>query len=248
MYSLAWLVVVGVVALVVGTWIGHIIARVRSGAAARIAELEAQLGSARDELSDYKGAVHQQFSETARKFKALDESYHDLHRQLAESAGVLCGEAAGPLLAAPGAGTPQVALGDLIEEPMVAATDDSPVADAEVAPVAAAEATVAGEDASAAVAAEAVADTAADAVTDPAAATIAGASPDTETAVDPAAEGDSRPADAPILVNEVLEEGDDLVEGDLVADLTEASEDVREPPLAERIRRQQQEEQQAAER
>ena len=40
------LVVVGVVGLVVGTWIGHIVARVRSGAAARIAELEAQLESA----------------------------------------------------------------------------------------------------------------------------------------------------------------------------------------------------------
>ena len=120
MYSLAWLVVVGVVGLVVGTWIGHIVARVRSGAAARIAELEAQLESARDELSEYKGAVHQQFSETARKFKALDESYHDLHRQLAESAGILCGEAAGPMLAAPTA--------DAIAAPLVTAAQSSAAA------------------------------------------------------------------------------------------------------------------------
>ncbi|MCZ6708735.1 MAG: DUF1043 family protein, partial [Gammaproteobacteria bacterium] len=64
-------------------------------------DLEAELESARDENTEYRREVFDQFAETARKFRNLDESYQDLHRQLAESASVLCGEAAGPLLEAP---------------------------------------------------------------------------------------------------------------------------------------------------
>lgn len=103
MYSLAWLVVVGVIGAVLGGWLGHLVARVRSKAADRIQELEAELESARGEISGYRREVFDQFAETARKFRSLDESYNDLHRQLAESASVLCGEAAGPLLEAPSA-------------------------------------------------------------------------------------------------------------------------------------------------
>ncbi|MDH3643678.1 MAG: DUF1043 family protein [Gammaproteobacteria bacterium] len=101
MYSLAWLVVVGVVGAILGGWLGHLVARVRSKAAARIQELEAELESARGESSEYRREVFDQFAETARKFRSLDESYNDLHRQLAASASLLCGESAGPLLEAP---------------------------------------------------------------------------------------------------------------------------------------------------
>jgi uncharacterized membrane-anchored protein YhcB (DUF1043 family) len=100
-YSLAWLVVVGVVGAVLGGMLGHLVARVRSRSAERIRELEAELESARGENSEYRHEVIDQFAATARKFKSLDESYNDLHRQLAESASILCGEAAGPLLEAP---------------------------------------------------------------------------------------------------------------------------------------------------
>lgn len=101
MYSLAWLVVVGVTAAVAGAAAGYLVAQVRSQARERIRDLEAELGKARDELAGYRREVFEQFAETARKFKALDESYGDLHRQLASSASLLCGEAAGPLLTAP---------------------------------------------------------------------------------------------------------------------------------------------------
>ena len=101
MYSLAWLVVVGVIGVVLGGWLGHLVARVRSKSAQRIQDLEAELEIARDENTEYRREVFDQFAETARKFRHLDESYQDLHRQLAESASVLCGEAAGPLLEAP---------------------------------------------------------------------------------------------------------------------------------------------------
>lgn len=100
-FSLAWLVVVGGMGAVLGGWLGNLVARVRSKSAERIRELEAELESAHDTLAEYRREVFDQFAETARKFKSLDESYNDLHRQLAESANLLCGEAAGPLLAAP---------------------------------------------------------------------------------------------------------------------------------------------------
>lgn len=103
MYSLAWLVVVGVSAAVAGAAAGYLVAQVRSRARERIRDLEAELDKARDELAGYRREVFDQFAETARKFKALDESYSDLHRQLASSASLLCGEAAGPLLAGPAA-------------------------------------------------------------------------------------------------------------------------------------------------
>jgi uncharacterized membrane-anchored protein YhcB (DUF1043 family) len=101
MYSLAWLVVVGVTAAVAGVAVGYLVAQVRSRSRERIRDLEAELSKAQDELAGYRREVFEQFAETARKFKTLDESYSDLHRQLASSASLLCGEAAGPLLAAP---------------------------------------------------------------------------------------------------------------------------------------------------
>ena len=64
-------------------------------------ELEESVAYYRPQLAGYRREVFDQFAETARKFKTLDESYSELHRQLASSASLLCGEAAGPLLAAP---------------------------------------------------------------------------------------------------------------------------------------------------
>ena len=63
----------------------------------RIAELETALDAAQSELADYKGEVFGQFAATAEKFRALDKSYNDLHRQLAESSVALCGDSATPL-------------------------------------------------------------------------------------------------------------------------------------------------------
>ncbi len=91
---------IGVAALLLGLLIGYFIP---SGGAkkARVTELENALESAQEELADYKREVFGQFAETAEKFRALDQSYHDLHRQLAASSVALCGDAATPLLAGP---------------------------------------------------------------------------------------------------------------------------------------------------
>lgn len=210
MYSLAWLVVVGVIGLIVGGGLGHLVARVRSGGAARVAELEAQLDSSQEELSSYKSEVYEQFSETARKFKALDQTYHDLQRQLAQSAGALVGEAAGPLLVAP--------------EDASALNFDQV---AETTATAAEPAVVETHDLAAEPEADAVEDTA----TQTAAADIdSGESPDASLEEEPPIL-----VNEATLTGEV-----ELVEGDLVADLDEAAgEDVAQLPLAERIKRQQ---------
>ncbi len=101
MYGLEWLIVLGLLGLTAGGGAGFLIAR-RSGAGgARVRQLEADLETARQEHADYRQEVVGQFRETARKFQTLNDSYTDLHAQLARSASVLCGDASGPLLAAP---------------------------------------------------------------------------------------------------------------------------------------------------
>jgi uncharacterized membrane-anchored protein YhcB (DUF1043 family) len=136
MYSLAWLVVVGVTAAVAGAAVGYLVAQVRSQARERIQDLEAELGKAQDELAGYRREVFEQFAETARKFKTLDESYSDLHRQLASSASLLCGEAAGPLLAGP-ADAPEITAqpeGPSVHEPQQPDPLDAPRAGSDSVP------------------------------------------------------------------------------------------------------------------
>ncbi|MEZ5559993.1 MAG: DUF1043 family protein [Pseudomonadales bacterium] len=101
MYGFEWLIVCAVLGLVVGASLGLLVARRSDRPTARSRKLEAELAAAREEHSRYKQSVVDQFSETARRFKTLNESYGALHRQLAESASMLCGNAAGPLLEAP---------------------------------------------------------------------------------------------------------------------------------------------------
>jgi uncharacterized membrane-anchored protein YhcB (DUF1043 family) len=116
MVGVEWLIVAGLVALGAG-WALSLLGGGRPGKGqARIRELENELAGARQELEDYKEEVVSQFSETARKFKTLDDSYAALHRQLAESSSLLCGAAPGPLLEAP---APR-------EEPPLAAADATP--------------------------------------------------------------------------------------------------------------------------
>ncbi|MDZ7668232.1 MAG: DUF1043 family protein [Gammaproteobacteria bacterium] len=86
--------------LAVGLGCGYFMAA-RRGSAGRARQLEAQLTTARQELDDYRSEVVAQFSETARKFQTLNDSYTDLHEQLAKSSSVLCGDVTGPLLQAP---------------------------------------------------------------------------------------------------------------------------------------------------
>lgn len=56
------------------------------------ATLERELSEAQEAMKDYKNDVFQQFGDTARKFEKLNESYADLHQQLATSAAVLCAD------------------------------------------------------------------------------------------------------------------------------------------------------------
>ena len=104
--SMEWVIAVAVIAALIGAGISYLLTGGVRGRA-RVAQLEQQLEqskgaqeSSQSELADYKREVFDQFAETAQKFRALDQSYHDLHRQLAQSSVALCGDAATPLLEA----------------------------------------------------------------------------------------------------------------------------------------------------
>lgn len=91
MYTLEWLIGTGAAAAVVGALIGWLIART-AYRGKRATDLAAELEQTQEELANYKQEVYEQFGETARKFKNLNDSYADLHKQLATSASVLCAD------------------------------------------------------------------------------------------------------------------------------------------------------------
>ena len=98
MISLEWLIGAIVFTGIVGFLIGYWSTR-SSGSKGEIERLESQLVETHAAFETYKKEVVEEFGETAVKFRALNEMYVDLHKQLAKSASALCGEtAAGPLL------------------------------------------------------------------------------------------------------------------------------------------------------
>lgn len=104
MDPIGWIIVVGLLAAA-----GGFLTARATGAGRKANELQTQLDASRNELESkqieldkYRNEVFEQFGATAQKFKTLNDSYHDLHRQLAKSASVLCGEVeANALLEAP---------------------------------------------------------------------------------------------------------------------------------------------------
>lgn len=99
MYGVEWLIVLAALGLGVGG--GYLLAGRTGRRGSRVRQLEGELESTRRELADYRAEVVAQFSDTARKFQTLNDAYTDLHRQLARSSSLLCGDSAGPLLTAP---------------------------------------------------------------------------------------------------------------------------------------------------
>ncbi len=131
MYDMQWLVGTGVIAGVLGILIGLGIARM-GGRTRRAQELEAELEASQEELKSYKAEVFSQFGETARKFERLNESYADLHKQLATSASVLCADMdSSALLAGPDSGTNKETTLDATATP---STDSDPDLDTNNAP------------------------------------------------------------------------------------------------------------------
>ena len=92
------MVLITLLAFIAGALAGYFLLRLGILGHARIVELEQALAATEAELADYKQRVTEEFTDTAEKFRALNRSYEDLHRQLAKSANVLCGEAGAPKL------------------------------------------------------------------------------------------------------------------------------------------------------
>lgn len=142
MVGVEWLVVTALLALAAGWGLSRLGATRPGTRQARILELENQLEAARQELEDYREEVIAQFSETARRFKTLDDSYGALHRQLAESSSLLCGAAPGPLLEAPAPRTePELAAADGTPDRQTAQPDSGAAGEAAAAGAPAADAT-----------------------------------------------------------------------------------------------------------
>ena len=114
---------IGLVALLAGVGIGYYLlgAGRANKAKAAVAELESSLESAQTELADYKRDVFGEFAQTAEKFRALDKSYNDLHRQLAKSSVALCGDDGTMLLESPEAPALDVVDDELADEEIVVA-------------------------------------------------------------------------------------------------------------------------------
>ncbi len=91
MYTQEMLIGIGIACVLGGIILGLVAGRflLRSKHAAT---LERELSEAQEALKEYKNEVFQQFGDTARKFEKLNESYADLHQQLATSASVLCAD------------------------------------------------------------------------------------------------------------------------------------------------------------
>lgn len=114
---------IALVAIVIGIVIGR-----STGRARKASDLADELEKTKEEFETYRGEVVQQFADTAGKFRRLNESYGDLHKQLATSAAVLCADRADDiLLALPDASSGSVAEA---EAGAVIDVDDEAVADA----------------------------------------------------------------------------------------------------------------------
>jgi uncharacterized membrane-anchored protein YhcB (DUF1043 family) len=107
-YGLEWLIGSVLLGVLAGVGGGYLLTERAGMGRSKARHLEAQLAAVRQELAgaqreldDYRHEVVTQFSETARKFQTLNDSYTDLHQQLARSSGILCGDLTGPLLVAP---------------------------------------------------------------------------------------------------------------------------------------------------
>ncbi len=129
MYDLTSLIIISVCLLAAGLAGGYLIGRF-TGTGGRALELESELQNSQDNLDQYKEKVYQEFGETAKKFEKLQETYSELHTQLAQSAETLCGsQLVGPMLAAPAvaAVTEREAeqLENLAEEQTLAETEQS---------------------------------------------------------------------------------------------------------------------------
>lgn len=139
MYSFEWMIGVALVALAGGLGLGALLGQ-SMASSRKVKSLQEELEAAREAHSDYRAEVYDQFSETARKFERLNESYRDLHQQLATSAVALLGDTAGqPLLRGPDA-SDQIIDADVTGIPEVsaaAASENAQATEAEDAAAAA---------------------------------------------------------------------------------------------------------------
>ena len=136
MYSLEWLIgSIFITALVCGLIAYRL--NTSSTTKKQALKLEEDLAETQAAFEAYRKEVFEEFSETATRFRTLNESYVDLHQHLARSANALCGEAAASsLLEAPIIPGIQKETEKTTEEETVAVQDSTPVMASDENPVA----------------------------------------------------------------------------------------------------------------
>ena len=100
MYELSSLLVTALIALVVGSGLGALIARRYSFDGRKQRELERSVDKLLQQQKDYQHEVVEHFSDTAKLLNNLAESYRDVHNHLASGASQLCADEAGTILRA----------------------------------------------------------------------------------------------------------------------------------------------------
>ncbi len=89
MYNLPELIVVGIVALLVGTGIGVFVTKMFAPDNRKRQELEKQLHTANASLKNYQQEVSEHYVKTAKLVEDLTDSYRNVHNHLAEGAATL---------------------------------------------------------------------------------------------------------------------------------------------------------------
>ncbi|MEE8059665.1 MAG: DUF1043 family protein [Pseudomonadales bacterium] len=92
MYTLEFLLTVGLAAIIIGLVGGFLIAQRTSASQQSQRELENHLSELQQQQQDYQHEVTEHFSETADLLNQLTTSYRDVHNHLARGAQLLAGE------------------------------------------------------------------------------------------------------------------------------------------------------------
>ena len=85
----------------VGVFLGYFLCRTGLVGHSKLKEVEGLLREKEKELKDYRKLVAEEFTNTAEKFRELNQSYSALHKQLSSSANLLCDVVDLPLLNSP---------------------------------------------------------------------------------------------------------------------------------------------------
>jgi len=82
--------IIGLISFLIGAALGALLFRAFRSDEAKVKNLQAELQSLSEEHEIYKSSVHSHFSNTARLFNDMTESYRNVYLHMATGAQILC--------------------------------------------------------------------------------------------------------------------------------------------------------------